>query len=108
VLIVDFDLPGEDGLDLLDALDRLRSLKDVRVILTSRDTLSEKNLQRLKRYSSVALSKTEGMEHMEDALKPVGVELRPGQNELEHPLAGAAGAIGGFGRAGDLRHQRHA
>ncbi|BAP80803.1 sensor histidine kinase/response regulator [Pseudomonas sp. MT-1] len=89
VLIVDFELPGEDGLDLLDALDRLRPLKDVRVILTSREALSEKNLQRLKRYSSVALSKTEGMEHMEDALKPDGVEAAAwAREELEHPLLG--------------------
>ncbi|HBM09848.1 hybrid sensor histidine kinase/response regulator [Pseudomonas sp. Choline-3u-10] len=89
VLFVDFDLPGEDGLDLLDALDRLRPLKDVRVILTSREALSEKNLQRLKRYSSVALSKTEGMEHMEDALKPDGVVAAAwAREELEHPLLG--------------------
>ncbi|MCQ4277608.1 CHASE domain-containing protein [Pseudomonas stutzeri] len=88
-LIVDFDLSGESGLELLDALDRLRSLKDVRVILTSRDTLSEKNLQRLKRYSAVALSKTEGIEHMEDALKPGGVDAAAwGIGELEHPLLG--------------------
>ncbi len=88
-LIIDFDLSGESGLELLDALDRLRSLKDVRVILTSRDTLSEKNLQRLKRYSAVALSKTEGIEHMEDALKPGGVDAAAwGIGELEHPLLG--------------------
>ncbi|KJH83399.1 CHASE domain-containing protein [Stutzerimonas stutzeri] len=89
VLIIDFDLPGEDGLDLLEALDRLRSLKDVRVILNSREPLSEKNLQRLRRYSSVALSKTEELEHMEDALKPAAAEPAPlGMDEVEHPLLG--------------------
>ncbi len=89
VLIIDFDLPGEDGLDLLEALDRLRSLKDVRVILNSREPLSEENLQRLRRYPSVALSKTEGLEHMEDALKPAAVESAAlGIDETEHPLLG--------------------
>lgn len=89
VLVIDFDLPGENGLDLLEALDRLRSVKNVRVILNSREPLSEKNLQRLRRYSSVALSKTEGMEHMEDALKPPAVESAAlGIDEMEHPLLG--------------------
>ena len=88
-LIVDFDLPGEDGLDLLDALDRLRSLKDVRVVLNSRETLSDNYLQRLERYSSVVLSKSEGMEHMEDALKPAAVDTAAmGLDEVEHPLLG--------------------
>jgi CheY-like chemotaxis protein/two-component sensor histidine kinase len=89
VLIIDFDLPGEDGLDLLEALDRLRSLKNVKVVLNSRAPLSEKNLQRLRRYSSVALSKTEGLEHMEDALKPPAVESAAlSSDEMEHPLLG--------------------
>lgn len=89
VLIIDFDLDGEDGLDLLEALDRLRSLKDVRVVLNSHAPLSEKNLQRLRRYSSVALSKTEGLEHMEDALKPPAVEPSAlGIEEMGHPLLG--------------------
>jgi len=89
VLIIDFDLPGEDGLDLLEALDRLRSLKDVRVVLNSREPLSEKNLQRLRRYSSVALSKTGELEHMDDALKPAADEpVVLGVDEMEHPLLG--------------------
>lgn len=89
VLVIDFDLDGEDGLDLLEALDRLRSLKDVRVVLNSREPLSEKNLQRLRRYSSVALSKTEGLEHMEDALKPPAAEPAAlGIEEIGHPLLG--------------------
>jgi len=89
VLIIDFDLPDEDGLDLLEALDRLRSLKDVRVVLNSRESLSEKNLGRLRRYSSVALSKTEGLEHMDDALKPAAVESAALDiNEMGHPLLG--------------------
>lgn len=89
VLIIDFDLDGEDGLDLLEALDRLRSLKDVRVVLNSHEPLSPKNLQRLQRYSSVALSKAEGLEHMEDAMKPPTVEPAAlGIEEMGHPLLG--------------------
>ena len=89
VLIVDFDLPDEDGLELLEALDRLRSLQEVRVVMNSREPLSEKNLQRLRRYSSVALSKSEGMEHMDDALKPSPVETPAiGVEEVDHPLLG--------------------
>ncbi len=91
MLVIDFDLPNEDGLDLLEALDRLRSLEDARVILNSRAPLSEKNLERLRRYPSVALSKTEGLEHMEDALKPTTAEpeaVAAGVNGTEHPLLG--------------------
>lgn len=89
VLIIDFDLPDEDGLDLLEALDRLRSLKDVRVVLNSREPLSEKNLSRLRRYSSVTLSQKEGLEHMDNALKPsTGKSAEPLESELGHPLLG--------------------
>ncbi len=88
-LVIDFDLPDEDGLDLLDALDRLRPLKDVRVVLNSREPLSEKNVERLRRYSSVVLSKKEGLEHMEDALKPgAGKPAELDSNDLGHPLLG--------------------
>lgn len=88
-LVIDFDLPGEDGLDLLEALDRLRPLEGVRVVLNSQKPLSEKNLQRLRRYPSVALSKTEGLEHMEDALKPAAAESAAlGMEEAGRPLLG--------------------
>lgn len=88
-LIIDFDLPDENGLDLLEALDRLRSLDDVRVVLNSQEPLSERNLARLRRYSSVALSKTEGFEHMEDALKPAAVEPAAlSVSDVDHPLLG--------------------
>ncbi len=89
VLVIDFDLPNENGLDLLEALDRLRSLDEVRVVLTSDEPLSQKNLQRLRRYTSVALSKTEGLEHMDDALKPVAAPSAVVTiNEQEHPMLG--------------------
>ncbi len=89
VLVIDFDLPDENGLDLLDALDRLRSLDEVRVVLTSNEPLSEKNLQRLRRYPSVALSKTEGLEHMDDALRPAApTSVTVTKNEQEHPTLG--------------------
>lgn len=89
VLVIDFDLPDENGLDLLEALDRLRSLDEARVVLTSNEPLSQKNLQRLRRYSSVALSKTEGLEHMDDALKPAAAApVAVTINEQEHPMLG--------------------
>ncbi len=89
VLIIDFDLPDENGLDLLEALDRLRPLDQVRVVLTSNEPLSQKNLQRLQRYSSVALPKTEGLELMDDALKPaVAISAALTINEREQPMLG--------------------
>lgn len=89
VLVIDFDLPDENGLDLLEALDRLRPLDDTRVLLTSSEPLSQKNLQRLRRYSSVALSKNEGLEHMDDALKPAAnTPVAVAISEQEQPMLG--------------------
>ncbi|MGN5595280.1 CHASE domain-containing protein [Stutzerimonas nitrititolerans] len=89
VLVIDFDLPNEDGLDLLEALGRLRPLQDVSVIVNSQEPLSEHNLQRLRRYSAVALSKHEGLEHMKEALKPAATEVGAvAMNEAQHPSLG--------------------
>ena len=89
VLVIDFDLPDENGLDLLEALDRLRPLDTVRVVLASNEPLSQKNLQRLRRYSSVALSKTEGIELMDDAVKPVAASAEAVTiQEQQHPMLG--------------------
>jgi len=88
-LVIDFDLPNEDGLDLLEALGRLRPLQDVSIIVNSEDPLSEHNLQRLRRYSGVALSKHEGLEHMKEALKPATTQVGAiAMNDAQHPSLG--------------------
>lgn len=89
VLVIDFDLPDEDGLDLLEALGRLRPLQEVSIIVNSQNPLSEHNLQRLRRYSAIALSKHEGLEHMKEALKPTTTEVGAiAMGETRHPSLG--------------------
>lgn len=89
VLVIDFDLPDEDGLDLLEALGRLRPLQDVSIIVNSQQPLAEPNLQRLRRYSAIALSKDEGLEQMKEALKPTATEVGAiERNEVQHPSLG--------------------
>ena len=88
-LVIDYDLPDENGIELLEAMERLRPLLGVTVVITSREPLTENNLQRVRRFSAVALSKNEGMEQMEMALKPPVTEVETlALRANESPLLG--------------------
>jgi len=78
VLVVGHELSGDSGLDLLDALERLRPLRGATVILSSREPLSEVDLQRLRRHSGVALSDQDGLERMGALLRPEPAAEMPG------------------------------
>lgn len=88
-LVIDFDLPGENGIELLEGLERLRPLLGVTVVMTSQEPMDENNLQRLRRFSAVTLSKHEGLEQMEMALKaPVSEAETSAFRANESPLLG--------------------
>ena len=70
VLVIDHELDDSSGLDLLDAFEHLRPLRGVTVLLNSREPLSDEELQRLRRYSAVAISKEEDVERMGALLRP--------------------------------------
>ncbi|WP_271103958.1 response regulator [Pseudomonas tohonis] len=57
-LVVDLDLPDQDGFDLLDSLDRQRPLADSRVVINTGVDVTLQSLQRLRRYSAVVVRKS--------------------------------------------------
>ena len=77
VVVVDHELSDDSGLDLLDALERLRSLRGVTVLLNSRQPLSDEEMQRLRRYSAMTLSKEEDVERMGALIRPEPAAASP-------------------------------
>jgi len=57
VLVIDLNLPDQDGFSLLESLDALRSLNNTRVIVNTGLDVSQAGLQRLTRYSAVVVHK---------------------------------------------------
>ncbi|MGH8354229.1 MAG: response regulator, partial [Pseudomonas sp.] len=56
-LVIDLDLPDQDGFDLLEALNRQRPLNGARVVINTGVDVTQQNLQRLRRYSAVVVRK---------------------------------------------------
>ncbi len=77
VVVIDQDLAEGSGLDLLDDLERLRSLRGVTVLVNSRETLSDAEMQRLRRYSASALSKEDDMERIGQLMRPAPAAPSP-------------------------------
>jgi len=57
VLVMDLNLPDEDGFTLLDSLDKLHALQDTRVIVNTGVDVTQHGLQRLHGYSAVVVQK---------------------------------------------------
>jgi len=57
VLVIDLNLPDENGFALLDSLDRLRSLHGTRVVINTGLDLAREGLQKLHAYSAVVVHK---------------------------------------------------
>ncbi|MBK3868219.1 PAS domain S-box protein [Pseudomonas stutzeri] len=70
VVVVDNELADGNGLGLLDALERVRSLRGVTVLLTSEEPLSDVDQRRLRQYSGTVIAKSEAVERMGDVLRP--------------------------------------
>ncbi|WP_375741548.1 response regulator [Pseudomonas boanensis] len=56
-LVVDLDLPDQDGFELLERLDRLRPLNGARVVVNTGVDIEQQSLQHLRRYSAVVVRK---------------------------------------------------
>ena len=56
-LVIDLDLPDQDGFALLDSLNQLRPLQGTRVVINTGVDVTQQTLQRLRRYSAVVVRK---------------------------------------------------
>lgn len=56
-LVIDLDLPDQDGFALLDSLNQLRPLQATRVVINTGVDVTQQTLQRLRRYSAVVVRK---------------------------------------------------
>jgi len=57
VLVIDLNLPDQDGFSFLESLDAVRSLNNTRVIVNTGLDVSQAGLQRLTRYSALVVHK---------------------------------------------------
>ncbi|WP_277373918.1 CHASE domain-containing protein [Pseudomonas sp. AA-38] len=56
-LVIDLDLPEQDGFVLLDRLNQIRPLQGTRVVINTGVDVTQQSLQRLRRYSAVVVCK---------------------------------------------------
>ena len=56
-LVIDLDLPDQDGFALLDSLNQVRTLQGTRVVINTGVDVTQQTLQRLRRYSAVVVRK---------------------------------------------------
>ncbi|MNQ77140.1 Signal transduction histidine-protein kinase BarA [compost metagenome] len=95
-LVIDLDLPDQDGFDLLESLDRLRPLNGARVVINTGVDVTQQALQRLRHYCAVVVHK-----HGEDlqALSLAVQGFLGGVRDPEHawatPADQAGRALGG-------------
>ncbi|WP_394559458.1 CHASE domain-containing protein [Aquipseudomonas alcaligenes] len=69
-LVIDLNLPDQDGFDLLEAMHRVRPLHGSQVVINTGLDITRQDLQRLRRYSAVAVRK-----HGED-FAPLSIALQ--------------------------------
>ena len=56
-VVVDLDLPDQDGFDLIELMSRQRPLTNTRVVVNTGVDITQQSLQRLRRYSAVVVQK---------------------------------------------------
>ncbi|MEK1939983.1 MAG: PAS domain S-box protein [Pseudomonas sp.] len=56
-LVVDLNLPDQDGFDLIELMARERPLSNTRVVVNTGVDVTQQSLQRLRRYSAVVVQK---------------------------------------------------
>ncbi|BAN50514.1 response regulator [Metapseudomonas resinovorans] len=90
-LVIDLDLPDQDGFELLDSLDRERSLDGSRVVINTGVDVNQQNLQRLRRYSAVVVRKAgEDLDNLSSAVQGFLSGLRqPQVGSVVDPLEGS-------------------
>ncbi|MCY1270191.1 Sensor histidine kinase RcsC [compost metagenome] len=80
-LVIDLDLPDQDGFELLDSLDRERPLDGSRVVINTGVDVTQQNLQRLRRYSAVVVRKAgNDLDNLSSAVQGFFSGLRQPQN----------------------------
>jgi CheY-like chemotaxis protein len=92
-LVIDLDLPDQDGFELLESLDRLRPLNGTRVVVNTGVDVTQQALQRLRRFSAVVVHKHgEDMQALSEAvqgfLDGVCGPAQQGDTRLGNPLEG--------------------
>ncbi|WP_044873558.1 response regulator [Pseudomonas sp. LFM046] len=90
-LVIDLDLPDQDGFELLDSLDRERPLDGSRVVINTGVDVNQQNLQRLRRYSAVVVRKAgEDLGNLSSAVQGFLAAVRqPDAVVLGDPLEGS-------------------
>ena len=92
-LVIDLDLPDQDGFELLETLNRQRPLNGTRVVINTGVDVTRQALQRLRRYSAVVVHKHgEDMQDLSEAVQgflgSVRNPTRLGAPRAENPLEG--------------------
>lgn len=84
-LVIDLNLPDQDGFDLLEALHRERPLQGTLVVINTGVDITRQDLQRLRRYSAVVVRKSGGdLQPLSAALQGFFTTLRePKPDSLE-------------------------
>ncbi|WP_394234450.1 response regulator [Pseudomonas anguilliseptica] len=92
-LVIDLDLPDQDGFELLETLNRQRPLNGTRVVINTGVDVTRQTLQRLRRYSAVVVHKHgENMQELSEAVQgflgSVRDPARAGTSRINNPLEG--------------------
>ncbi|TWC31352.1 PAS domain S-box-containing protein [Pseudomonas sp. SJZ079] len=88
-LVIDLDLPDQDGFELLESLDCQRPLNGTRVVINTGVDVAQQALQRLRRYSAVVVRKHgEDTQELGQAVQGfLGSVRDPVQSLLAPPLS---------------------
>jgi signal transduction histidine kinase/CheY-like chemotaxis protein len=92
-LVIDLDLPDQDGFELLDSLNRRRPLADTLVVVNTGVDVTRQTLQRLRHFSAVVVHKHgENMQALSEAMQGflggVQAPTRMESPRVENPLKG--------------------
>ncbi|UUY06546.1 PAS domain S-box protein [Pseudomonas sp. J452] len=87
-LVIDLDLPDQDGFELLEAMDRQRPLQSTQVVINTGLDVTRQDLQRLRRYSAVVVRKSG------DDLSPLSAALQGFLSGVREPQSDSSGLAG--------------
>ena len=87
-LVIDLDLPDQDGFDLIEALHRERALQATQVVINTGVDITCQDLQRLRRYSAVVVRKSG------DDLSPLSAALQGFLATVLEPQADSSELVG--------------
>ncbi|HSC82466.1 MAG TPA: response regulator, partial [Pseudomonas sp.] len=87
-LVIDLDLPDQDGFDLLETLHRERPLHSCQVVINTGVDVTRQDLQRLRRYSAVVVRKSG------DDLQPLSLALQGFLATVREPQVDSSGLSG--------------